>query len=236
MLPCEVRRLGLVGYAEAYDLQLDLVRRRVRQEIADKLLLVEHPHVFTLGRRGRTENVLSTEEDIRAAGATLFRSDRGGDVTYHGPGQLVAYPIIYLPESERDVPGYVRKLEEAVIRTLAGFGFQAGREREFPGVWVGDEKICAVGVKITEWVTMHGLALNVTTDLSFFRHIVPCGIAGKGVTSVEHLRAGTGPSIGMEEVSARFVERFGEVFGREMIDRPRLQAAGSSGEPVLGLV
>ncbi len=210
---CEVSDLGTIDYARAYDLQLNLVKRRARGEIPDQLLLLEHPHVFTLGRRGRTENVLSTDEQIVAAGASLFHSDRGGDVTYHGPGQLVAYPILYLPENDRDVPRYVRRLEETIIRLLADYGIQAGREPEFPGVWVGQEKICAIGVKISEWVTLHGLALNVTTDMSFFRHIVPCGIVGKGVTSMERLLAVV-PSMG--EVRQRLAVHLGEVFERDM--------------------
>ncbi|MDE3075349.1 MAG: lipoyl(octanoyl) transferase LipB, partial [Chloroflexota bacterium] len=171
-------------------------------------------HVYTLGRRGRTENVVSTDEEIAADGATIFQSDRGGDVTYHGPGQLVAYPIIYLPENERDIPRYVRKLEEVVIRTLAGFGVAAGREPHFPGVWVGEEKICAIGVKISEWVSLHGLALNVTTDMSYFRHIIPCGILGKGVTSLERLIS---PAPSMSAVQSRLAAEFGELFEREMV-------------------
>src|SRR5436305_3941328 len=177
---CEVSWLGRVDYRKTWDLQLQLVRDRAQGRISDQLLLLEHPHVFTLGRRGRTANVLSSDEAIAAAGAQLIHSDRGGDVTYHGPGQLVGYPIMYLPENERDIPRYVRRLEEAVIRTLADFGITAGREQEVPGVGVGAEQICALGVKISEWVTLHGMALNVTTDMSYFRHIVPCGIAGKG--------------------------------------------------------
>lgn len=219
---CEVSWLGLVDYQKTWDVQLSLVRDRAAGRISDKLLLLEHPHVFTLGRRGRTANVLSTDAEIAAAGAQLIHSDRGGDVTYHGPGQLVGYPIVYLEESDRDVPAYVRRLEEAVIRTLAGLGVKAGREAGFPGVWVGDEKICAIGVKISEWVTLHGFALNVTTDMSMWRHIIPCGIEGKGVTSIARLLP-VAPS--MRDVGERFVECFGEVFGRRMITLPAAPAA-----------
>jgi len=208
---CEVRWLGLIDYSEAWQLQLDLVRRRAQGEIPDQLLLLEHSHVFTLGRRGRTANVLSSDEQIAAAGAQLIHSDRGGDVTYHGPGQLVGYPILFLEEADRDVPRYVRRLEEAIIRTLADCGIAAGREPEYPGVWVGEEKICAVGVKISEWVTLHGFALNVATDMDFFRHIIPCGIAGKGVVSVEQLLQ---PAPSMREVALQFCRHFGEVFDR----------------------
>jgi len=208
-LPCEVSWLGLVDYKQAWDLQQRLVHERARQHIPDQLLLLEHPHVFTFGRRGRTENVLSSDEDIAAAGAGVVHSDRGGDVTYHGPGQLVGYPILYLDESERDVPRYVRRLEEAIISALADYGIAAGREAQFPGVWVGDEKICAVGVKISEWVTLHGFALNVRTDMSFFSHIVPCGIVGRGVTSMERLIS---PPPSVLEVGDRFAARFAEVF------------------------
>lgn len=210
---CQVSRLGLIDYQEAWDLQARLVHERAGQHIPDQLLLLEHPHVFTLGRRGRTENVVSTDEEIAAAGAQLIHSDRGGDVTYHGPGQLVGYPILYLEESERDIPAYVRDLEEAVIRTLADYSIQAGREPGFPGVWAGEEKICAVGVKISEWVTLHGFALNISTDMRFFRHIIPCGIVGKGVTSMELLLPRP-PSV--REVAETFTSRFAEVFGRRM--------------------
>lgn len=223
---CQVEWLGRIDYQRAWDLQLELVRSRARGEGNDRLLLLEHPHVFTLGRRGRTENVLSSDEDIVAAGAQLIHSDRGGDVTYHGPGQLVGYPILFLEEAERDVPRYVRRLEEAVICTLADYGISAGREPEFPGVWVGEEKICAVGVKISEWVTLHGFALNVTTDMSFFRHIVPCGIVGKGVTSMERLLPAP-PSL--TEVGERFAAHFGEVFGRTMLRRPADAVAAGRG-------
>ena len=214
---CEVSWLGLVDYQAAWDRQLRLVRERAAGAIPDQLLLLEHRHVFTLGRRGRTANVLSSEAEIAAAGAQLIHSDRGGDVTYHGPGQLVGYPILRLDETERDVPRYVRRVEEAVIRTLARFGIGAGREPEYPGVWVGEEKICAVGVKISEWVTLHGFALNVSTDMSMWRHIVPCGIAGKGVTSLERLLPAP-PTLA--EVCAAFVEEFGAVFERRMLTRP----------------
>ncbi|MGH2364980.1 MAG: lipoyl(octanoyl) transferase LipB [Chloroflexota bacterium] len=223
---CVVSELGTMDYAQAYALQLRLNKQRARGEIDDQLLLLEHPHVFTLGRRGRTENVLSTDEQIVAAGATVYQSDRGGDVTYHGPGQLVAYPILYLPEGQRDVPRYVRLLEETVIRLLAELGVRAGREPAFPGVWVGEEKICAVGVKISEWVTMHGLALNVTTDMAYFGHIVPCGIVGKGVTSLERLLPAP-PSMAL--VRARVAAHFGAVFARQM------RFAAMPAEPAAGL-
>jgi len=214
---CQVSWLGMIDYQEAWDLQARLAHERAQRLISDQLLLLEHQHVFTFGRRGRTENVLSNDEQITAAGAQLIHSDRGGDVTYHGPGQLVGYPILFLEETERDVPGYVRHLEEAVIRTLADYGIAAGRERQYPGVWVGDEKICAVGVKISEWVTLHGFALNVSTDLDFFRHIVPCGIAGKGVTSMERLLPGV-PAV--RKVGDAFAVHFAEVFGRKMVMPP----------------
>jgi len=225
---CEVSLLGRIDYSEAWDFQLELVRQRARQRIPDQLLLLEHPHVFTLGRRGRTANVLSTDEQIGAAGAQLIHSDRGGDVTYHGPGQLVGYPIIYLDDSERDVPRYVRRIEEVIIRALADFRIAAGREPEFPGVWVGEEKICAVGVKISEWVTMHGFALNITTDMSYFGHIVPCGIAGKGVTSMARLLS---PPPTMDEVIERLLPRFEEVFGRKTVGVSRQPSAVSGQSP-----
>jgi lipoate-protein ligase B len=208
---CEVSWLGQVDYREAWDLQLRLVHERAQQRIPDQLLLLEHPHVFTFGRRGRTENVLSSDEEIAAAGAQIVHSDRGGDVTYHGPGQLVGYPIVYLEESERDVPRYVRRLEEAVIRTLADYGIAAGREPEFPGVWVGEEKICAVGVKISEWVTLHGFALNVATDLARFAAINPCGLDAAVMGSVS---GELGRSVEMTAVKRGVRDAFADVFGR----------------------
>ena len=174
-----VEDLGTVGYAEAAELQRRLVERRRAGEISDTLLLLEHPHVFTLGRTARREHLLALPPEVE-----LHTSNRGGDITYHGPGQLVGYPILDLGAIRKDVVWYVRSLEGALIAALAEFGFAAGRRTGFTGVWVGERKIAAIGVHISRWVTSHGFALNVDPDLRYFQFIVPCGIHDYGVTSI----------------------------------------------------
>jgi lipoyl(octanoyl) transferase len=186
MRRCEVRDLGRISYAEALALQRELVNRRKRGEIADQLLIVEHPHVVTMGRNGRRENLLASEELLARAGVEFHLTDRGGDVTYHGPGQIVGYPILDLREWKRDVVAYVRGIEQAIIDALAGFGIRAGRIPGLTGVWVEGAKIAAIGVHISRWVTSHGFALNVDTDLNYFHYIVPCGLS-KPVTSMRQL-------------------------------------------------
>ena len=183
----EVRRLGRVAYAEGLELQSKLVDERKAGRIPDTLLLLEHPPVFTLGRNARAEHVLLPPEVLRARGFDVFEVGRGGDVTYHGPGQIVGYPILDLAPDRCDVHRYVRDLEEVMLRTCADFGVAAGRVAGLTGVWVGDEKVGAIGVRISRWVTSHGFALNVSTDLHPFTLIVPCGIAGHGVTSLARL-------------------------------------------------
>jgi lipoate-protein ligase B len=204
----EVRRLGLVGYREAWDLQQQLAEERSRNEIPDTLLLLEHPHTYTIGRRGTRDHVFLNEAELEARGIICLEVDRGGDVTYHGPGQLVGYPILDLGIAP-DVGRYLRSLEECLIETLAAFGVKAGRIPEYTGVWIGDGKIAAIGVKIARGITTHGFALNVTTDLSLFGHILACGIADKGVTSIQQ-QLGSAPSMTEVEdaVIARFVTRF----------------------------
>jgi lipoyl(octanoyl) transferase len=183
MCNCEVRDIGRIGYAEAFEVQRRLVEQRKRGEIPNQLLFVEHPHVITLGRNGRMANLLAGEETLRRAGIEFHETDRGGDITYHGPGQIVGYPIFDLREWNRDVGRYVRTMEQAIIDALAEFGIQAGRVEKATGVWVGDAKIAAIGVHISRWVTSHGFALNVSTDLRYFQYIVPCGLS-KPVTSM----------------------------------------------------
>ncbi len=185
MKPLVVRRLGRVRYAEALALQESQVRLRQSGVAPDTLFLLEHEPVFTLGRGARREHVLLPEDALRARGFELFEAGRGGDVTYHGPGQLVAYPILELEPGRRDVHRYVRDLEEVMIRTCADYGISACRVPGLTGVWVGDAKIGAIGVRISRWVTSHGLAFNVSADLAPFDLIVPCGIQGRGVTSLE---------------------------------------------------
>ena len=212
----EVRRLGLVPYAEALALQKDLVERRKADEIPDQLLLLEHPPVITLGVKARTDrsNLLASPSDLEAAGVELFETGRGGDVTYHGPGQLVGYPIISLKPDRTDVHRYVRDLEEVMIRAAAAFGITAHRSPGLTGAWVGDEKLAAIGVRIARWVTSHGFALNVTTDLAHFGLIVPCGISDKGVTSLEKLK---GEHVPMGDVESTVIQGFAAVFDRQPV-------------------
>lgn len=211
MAGLDVRRLGRVRYADGLALQERLVAERKAGAVPDTLLLLEHEPVFTLGRNARQENVLFPVEALRQRGFDVFEAGRGGDVTYHGPGQLVAYPILELPHERRDVHRYVRDLEEVMIRLCADYGLAAGRVAGRTGCWVGDDKIGAIGVRISRWVTSHGLAFNVATDLSPFRLIVPCGISDKGVTSLLKL---LGREVPMGEVTERLEARFREVFGR----------------------
>ena len=183
-----MERLGLVPYAEALELQNRLVAQRRAGDIPDTLLLLEHPHVITLGTSAHRDNILIDDEQGRLLGIDVFETGRGGDVTYHGPGQLVGYPILDLKPDRCDLHRYVRDLEEVLIRALASFGIGAGRKEGLTGVWVGDEKIAAIGVRVSSgWITSHGFALNVNTDLSFFGSIVPCGITQYGVTSMERV-------------------------------------------------
>ncbi|MCZ6805517.1 MAG: lipoyl(octanoyl) transferase LipB [Deltaproteobacteria bacterium] len=177
-------KLGTIGYEEAHALQKELQAKRIAGEIGDTVLLLEHYPVVTLGRSATEQHVLASRETLEARGVTVHEVGRGGDVTYHGPGQLVAYPIIDLKPDRRDVRKYVWSLEETMIQTCADFGLDASRTEGLNGAWIGDRKVGAVGVRISRWVTMHGLALNANTDLSHFDLIVPCGIQDKEVTSI----------------------------------------------------
>jgi lipoyl(octanoyl) transferase len=184
---CRVEQLGTVDYAEGLRLQAQRIAQRKAAEIPDTLLLLEHPHVYTLGRNARRENLLISEERLAALGAQLFETNRGGDITYHGPGQLVGYPIFDLTKHRRDIAWFMRSLEEVFIRVAREFGIEAGRLAGAPGVWVGNDKLVAMGVHISRWVTSHGFAFNVNTDLGYFEWIVPCGLPDKGVTSLAKL-------------------------------------------------
>ncbi len=212
MRSCQVRELGRIDYGTALDLQQRLVAERKEGSIPDQLLLLEHPHVITLGRNGHAQNLLASEEILSRAGISFYPTDRGGDITYHGPGQLVGYPIMDLREWKRDVGAYVRGVEQAIIDTLADFGIAAGRIPKLTGVWVGERKIAAIGVHISRWVTSHGFALNVTTDLSYFQYIVPCGLT-KPVTSMAQL----GTRTDLPEVSRSLAAHFGRVFDCELL-------------------
>jgi lipoyl(octanoyl) transferase len=211
MRNCVLRELGRVDYGEALALQQKLVAARKEGSITDQLLLLEHPHVITLGRNGQIGNVLASEQVLSRAGISFYPIDRGGDVTYHGPGQLVGYPILDLREWKRDVGAYVRGVEQVIIDTLADFGILAGRIPKLTGVWVDGRKVAAIGVHISRWVTSHGFALNVNTDLSYFQYIVPCGLT-KPVTSMWQL--GARPAL--PEVSRALAAHFGRIFEREM--------------------
>lgn len=216
--PLRVRMLGEVPYLHAWELQRNLVEKRKREETVDHLLLLEHPSVYTLGRRGDLCHVKGAAGTL---GADVVHTDRGGDVTWHGPGQLVGYPILSLEPDRKDVVRYVRDLEEAIIRTLVDFGVVAGRVPGYTGVWAGGEKVAAIGVRISRWVTSHGFALNVCCSLAAYRKIVPCGIEGKGVTTLSRL---AGRAISVAEAADRIAVRFSEVF-----DRIPIREDGSNG-------
>ena len=230
MRTLNVRRLGCIPYGAGLELQADLVARRQAQQIPDTLLILEHEPVFTLGRNACRQNLLLPEPVLRQRGFEVSDTGRGGDVTYHGPGQVVAYPILDLSPDRRDVHRYVRDLEEVMIRTAADFGVVAGRIQRLTGVWVGDRKLGAIGVRIARWVTSHGIALNVSTDLSAFELIVPCGIPGRGVTSLERCLQ---HSVDLPAVADSLVRQFALVFGRAPVDdarrNPSAVAAGDEG-------
>jgi lipoyl(octanoyl) transferase len=229
MTTCLTIDLGLIGYDEAYTLQKRIVAARKADAVGDILLLCEHPHVITQGRNGKREHLLASENVLRQKGVAFYETSRGGDVTYHGPGQIVGYPILNLAAIRRDVVWYVRMLEEVMIRASSDFGVAATRESGKTGVWVapdvpaanrcgrfpglGAEKLGAIGVHITRWVTSHGFAYNVSTDLRFFDLIVPCGIADRKATSLEKLLR---HSVDSREVASRLTRHFGEVFSLDM--------------------
>ncbi len=222
---CIVRDLGRMGYARALSLQEELAEERKRGQGTDHLLFVEHDHVVTIGRNGRDTNILASPELLRRKGVEVHDSDRGGDVTYHGPGQVVAYPIMDLREWKRDVGAFVRAIEQTLIDTLEEFGIRAFRIPKLTGVWVGEAgfeaKIAAIGVHLSRWVSTHGLALNVSTDLSYFGYIVPCGLT-KPVTSMERLGVKADP----EDVKRALAQHFGRLFDFEMrAETPELTGA-----------
>ena len=209
----EVKRLGLVPYEAALELQRQLVEERRAQRVPDQLLLLQHPPVITLGVKVRDDraHVLAGPDELARQGVELFETGRGGDVTFHGPGQLVGYPILDLNPDRRDVHRYVRDLEEVLIRVASSFGIVATRQPGLTGAWVGNEKLAAIGVRIARWITSHGFALNVTADLRHFDLIVPCGITDKGVTSLERQ---LGRAVAMDEVESATVAAFESVFSR----------------------
>ena len=214
---CHTIDLGLIGYAEAWALQKRIVAARKAGAIEDVLLVCEHPHVITQGRNGKREHLLASEHVLRQKGVEYYETSRGGDITYHGPGQIVGYPILNLGAIRRDVVWYVRMLEGAMIRATSEFGITAERVAGKTGIWVksGDteEKLAAIGVHISRWVTSHGFAYNVSTDLRYFDLIEPCGIADRKATLLEKL---LGRTVEQEEVAPRIARHLGELFGREM--------------------
>lgn len=224
--PLAVRRLGLVPYADGLELQRALVEERRANRVPDTLLLLQHPHVVTVGvKKAGRSHIVATPDQLAARGVDVFDTGRGGDVTYHGPGQIVGYPILDLNPDRRDVHHYVRDLEEVMIRVCADYGVTAGRITGLSGAWipstrdprsgqVGDAKIGAIGVRISRWITSHGFAFNVTTDVDFFDLIVPCGIADRGVTS---LAAALGRAPALPEVEDRIIEHFAAVFDRDAV-------------------
>ena len=219
----EVRDVGRMAYGGAYELQKQLEARRKLGEIPDQLLIVEHPHVITLGRNGHMQNLLARPEVLERAGISFYPTDRGGDITYHGPGQIVGYPIFDLREWKRDVVAYVRAVEQAIIDALAAFGIRGDRVAGATGVWIDGAKIAAIGVHISRWVTSHGFALNHSTDLSYFQYIVPCGLT-KPVTSMEKL----GVRVPREEVVAELVRQVRGQFRASAQDEPAAVLNGPS--------
>lgn len=214
---CEVQWLGTVPYGRGLALQDDLVARRRDGAIPDQLLLLEHPHVLTLGRDAHREHILADAERRRALGVEVYEAGRGGDVTYHGPGQLVAYPIVDLAPDRCDLHRYVRDLERVMLGVLAEFGIAATVIPGKTGVWVNEAKIGAIGVRVARWITSHGIALNVHSDLSFFDLIVPCGLPGSAVTSLAALTGRDDTSV--RDIGTRFATHFGRIFERDMREK-----------------
>jgi lipoate-protein ligase B len=206
--------LGRADYVETWELQRRLVARRQAGEIEDALIFVEHPPTYTLGRGGARAHLLASQEELSRLGARFVATDRGGDITFHGPGQIVGYPILDLEPLGRDVHFYLRRLEEVLIRALAHFGLEAGREAGLTGVWHREGKLAAIGVRVARWVSSHGFALNVSTDLAYFDRIVPCGIVGRRVTSMEKA---LGRPVDAEQVKDAVSAELGFVFDRNML-------------------
>lgn len=202
--------LGLIDYREAWDIQKDFYFRRVKNEIADSLFLLEHNHTYTLGKITDKNNLIGSDDYLKSNNISVYEIDRGGDITYHGPGQIVGYPIINLEEWKKDTHLYLRALEDVIISTCNDFGLPASRKDKLTGVWIENRKICAIGIKVSRWVTMHGFAFNVNTDLSLFQGIIPCGIKDKEVTS---LQKELDRNFSISDVKQRLLQNFIRVFG-----------------------
>lgn len=208
--------LGKIDYKEAWDLQYEILKLRLTRKINDVLLLLEHPHTYTLGKTADIKNLISDEAELNKNEISVFNIDRGGDITYHGPGQVVGYPIIDLSEWQKDTHKYLRALEEVIIKTLSNYGIIGSRNSDYTGVWIDNRKIAAIGIKVSRWITMHGFAFNVNTDLSRFNGIIPCGIKDKEVTS---LKNEIGSSIEVEEVKLILLNAFREVFNYDLVEK-----------------
>ncbi|MDX1701737.1 MAG: lipoyl(octanoyl) transferase LipB [Melioribacteraceae bacterium] len=208
--------LGLIDYKQAWDLQLDIHKKRRFNEIEDVLLICEHPHTYTLGKIAERENLLYSQAQLDEKNIQVYDIDRGGDITYHGPGQIVGYPIINLENWKKDTHLYLRALEEIMIKTCLEYGLNPGRNDKYTGVWIENRKICAIGIKVSRWVTMHGFAFNVNTDLSLFNGIIPCGIQEKSVTSLSAELKG---SLDIDEVKNKVINIMKDVFEYNLISK-----------------
>ena len=217
--------LGLIDYQEAWDLQKEVFDLRYKNEISDILFLLEHPHTYTLGKVADKNHLISTSQYLEENKISVYGIDRGGDITYHGPGQIVGYPIISLIEWERDTHKYLRALEEVLIKVCSKFGLAATRNSNYTGVWIENKKIAAIGIKVSRWITMHGFAFNVNTDLSLFQGIVPCGITDKEVTS---LQKELGKELELNQIKEMIVKYFIEVFGYGSSEKSSLSEICSS--------
>jgi len=206
--------LGFIDYKEAWDLQKEIFLKRVSGEVEDYLLLLEHPNTYTLGKTAHRENLKGSEEYLKVNNISVYDIDRGGDITYHGPGQIVGYPIIDLNNWFKDTHKYLRALEEVIIKTCSDFGLDSGRNEKHTGVWIGDRKIAAIGIKVSRWITMHGFAFNVNTDLNLFNGIIPCGIQDKSVTS---LSKELNSEISIQEVKDKLLNNFSNVFNYNQV-------------------
>jgi len=228
MAKCQVLNLGLIGYEKAYVLQKKLHRFRREEIIDDLLILLEHEPVITIGRTGKKENIIVSEEFLESKGIKVFEIDRGGDVTLHCPGQLVGYPIIDLRLQGKNIRRYLRSLEEVIIRVLKIYGIDGGRMEKFPGVWVEGRKVASIGIGIKDWVSLHGFALNINSDLSYFSLIRPCGFDGKIVTSIRHILRRPIDIIGARH---HLIENFGEVFNLRM-EKDGKEISGLDGKEI----
>ncbi len=207
--------IDFIDYKEAWDLQKRIFEKRLNKTVPDVLLLLEHPHTYTLGKTADEGNLIGSEKYLSENKISIYDIDRGGDITYHGPGQIVGYPIIDLKDWKQDTHLYLRSLEEVIIRTCNHYGIEAGREPKYTGVWIKDRKIAAIGIKVSRWITMHGFAFNINTDLSLFTGIVPCGIVDKDVTSLERE---LGKKVNINDVKEILLNNFKNVFGYNSIE------------------